>query len=79
MSHYLVKIDDKEFDIELKYRSGKYYALLNGKEMEIASYQLDENQVVILIEGHSLEVDIHSNGYDNRKTVFLKGREITVD
>ncbi|NOY88568.1 MAG: acetyl-CoA carboxylase biotin carboxyl carrier protein subunit, partial [FCB group bacterium] len=29
--------------------------------------------------GHSLEVDIHSNGYDNRKTVFLKGREITVD
>jgi len=79
MSRYLVKIDDKEFDIELKYNSDKYYALLNGKEFKIDSYKLGENRAVLLIEGKSLEVDVHSNGYDNRKTVFLKGTEIAVD
>ena len=76
MARYLVNIDGKEFDIELEYRSGKYLAVINGKKVEIASYRLGENRSLLLIDDQAHEVDVRSNGYDNRKVVFMKGMEI---
>lgn len=76
MARYLVNIDGKEFDIELEYRSEKYFAVINGKKVEIASYRLGENRSLLLIDDHAHEVDVRSNGYDNRKVVFMKGMEI---
>ena len=76
MAHYLVNIDGKEFDIELEYRSEKYFAVINGKKVEIASYRLGENRSLLLIDDQAHEVDVRSNGYDNRKVVFMKGMEI---
>jgi len=76
MARYLVNIDGKEFDIELEYRSEKYFAVINGKNVEIASYRLGENRSLLLIDDQAHEVDVRSNGYDNRKVVFMKGMEI---
>ena len=76
MAHYLVNIDGKEFDIELEYRSEKYFAVINGKKIEIACYRLGENRSLLLIDDQAHEVDVRSNGYDNRKVVFMKGMEI---
>ncbi len=79
MPRYLVNIDDHEFDIELEYRSEKYYAKLGGVEKELQMFRLGESRAVMLIDGQSLEVDVRANGYDNRKTVFMRGREIPVE
>ena len=76
MARYLVNIDGKEFDIELEYRSEKYFAVINGKKVEIASYRLGESRSLLLIDDQAHEVDVRSNGYDNRKVVFMKGMEI---
>jgi len=79
MPRYMVTVSGKDFDIELKYRSEKYYATINGEEIEISSFILGESRSMLLIGGRSLEVDVRSNGYDSRKTVFMKGQEIAVD
>jgi biotin carboxyl carrier protein len=79
MAHYLVNIDGKEFDIELEYRSEKYFAVINGKKVEIASYRLGESRSLLLINDQAHEVDVRSNGYDNRKVVFMKGMEISAE
>ncbi len=79
MAHYLVNIDGKEFDIELEYRSEKYFAVVNGRKVEVASYRLGESRSLLLINDQAHEVDVRSNGYDNRKTVFMKGMEIPAE
>jgi biotin carboxyl carrier protein len=79
MPRYLVNVAGTEFDIELEYRSEKYYAVINGRRVEISSFQIGESRSIILIEGQSLEVDVRANGYDARKTVFIRGQEISVD
>lgn len=78
MTRYLVIIDDKEFDIELEYKSEKYTAVINGKEVVIESHLLGENRSIIFVDGKSLEVDVRSNGYDSTRTVFILGQEIPV-
>lgn len=79
MPRYMVKIAEREFDIELEYKSEKYYAVVDGQRLEISSFQLGESRSVLLIGGQALEVDVRANGYDARKTVFMKGHEISVD
>lgn len=79
MPRYLVKIDDTEYDIELTYRSEKYYAIINGREMEVNCTKLGESRSIMLIDDKSLEVDIRSNGYDQSKTAFILGQEIPVE
>ena len=79
MPRYMVNIAGKEFDIELEYRSEKYYAVIDGTEIEISSFRLGESRSILLIGGQALEVDVRANGYDARKTVFMKGQEIPVD
>ncbi|UCG61172.1 MAG: hypothetical protein JSV52_12710, partial [Candidatus Zixiibacteriota bacterium] len=79
MPRYMVNIAGKEFDIELEYRSEKYYAQINGSEIEISSFTIGESRSILIIGGQSLEVDVRANGYDARKTVFIRGQEIAVD
>lgn len=79
MPRYLVSVEGQEFDIELEYRSEKYYAQLDKKEVELCSYRLGESRSLLLVDGQSFEVDVRSNGYDNRKVVFMKGQEISVE
>ncbi len=79
LMRYSVKIDDKEFDIDIEYKSEKYYATINGKEVIIESHQLADSRSIMLLNNKSFEVDVRSNGYDNAKTVFVLGQEIPVE
>ena len=79
MPHYLVKVQEKEFDIQIEYRSEKYYATINGKEVIIDCNLLGVGRSIMLLDGQSLEVDIRSNGYDQSRTAFILGQEIPVE
>ena len=76
---YLVKIENKEFDIDITYKSEKYIALINGKEIIVESHTLGESQSIMFLNNKSFEVDVRSNGYDTSKTVFVLGQEIPVE
>ena len=76
---YLVKVEDTEFDVKLEYRSEKYYAVINGKEVEVSANKLGESRSIMLMNGLSFEVDVRSDGYDSSKTVFVLGQEIPVE
>lgn len=78
MRRYMVNVDGKDFDIEIEYRSEKYFLKCNGKEREIVASILGESRALVLINGESHEVDVRSNGYNTDKTVFMKGMEIPV-
>lgn len=79
MPRYLVKVADKDYDIEIEYRSEKYFAKVNGQDMEIDFHRLVDNEAVLLVNGQSLDVDINTNGYDTNQTVFMLGQEIPVE
>ena len=79
MPRYLVNVDGKEFDIQLEYCSEKYCGTVNGKKVEVESFHLGESRSLLLINGLSLEIDIRANGYDNKRTVFMIGRDIPVE
>jgi len=76
---YSVKIEDKEFDIDIEYKSEKYVATIDGEEVVIDSHKLGESRSIMLLNNNSFEVDVRSNGYDNSKTVFVLGQEIPVE
>ncbi|MBU8934596.1 MAG: acetyl-CoA carboxylase biotin carboxyl carrier protein subunit [candidate division Zixibacteria bacterium] len=78
MRRYMVSVDGKDFDIEIKYRSEKYYLTCNGRKIETVTNLLGESRALLLIDGESHEVDVRSNGYDTSRTVFMKGMEIPV-
>lgn len=79
MPRYMVNVAGKEYDIELEYRSEKYYANVNGESIEICSFAIGESRSIIIIDGQSLEVDVRANGYDATKMVFMRGQEIPVE
>ena len=79
MSRFLVTVESEEYDIRLEYRSEKYYATLNGREMEVSFHRLGESRALLLIDGASFEIDVRANGFDNRKSVFMKGMEIPTE
>lgn len=78
MARYLVEIEGREFEIELEKRSGRYRLVVNGRKRVVDCHLLGESRSMLLIDGRSLEVDVRSNGYDQSRTVFLKGMEIPV-
>lgn len=78
MARYHVVVDDREFDIELKYRSKKYEIVINGRTKQIESHRLGDSRSLLLIDNRTLEVDVRANGTGRVKTVFMKGLEIPV-
>jgi biotin carboxyl carrier protein len=76
MPRYHVAIDEQDFDIELEYHAEKFLARVNGKTCEIERARLGDSRSLLIIDGHAYEVDVHSNGSDGRRLVFLRGTEI---
>ena len=76
---YLVHVGETEFDIDIEYRSEKYYARINGKDVEISANKLGDSRSIMLMNGLSFEVDVRSDGYDAEKSVFVLGQEIPVE
>ncbi|MDF1545023.1 MAG: acetyl-CoA carboxylase biotin carboxyl carrier protein subunit [bacterium] len=76
MPRYLVTIDGSEYDIEIDYAATDLNVKVNGRAVRVIRSELQSSRSLLLIEGASLEVDVRSNGYDARRTVFTKGLEI---
>ena len=79
MARYLVKVDDKEFDISVEYRQKGHKISLNGKPVSVLSSELGGSRSELLIDHNSYEIDIRSDGHDNQRTVFMLGVEIPVE
>ena len=79
MSRYLVKIDNKEYDLHLEYRADGYEVSVDGAPVRVTNHRLGETRSVLLVENRSFEVDVRSNGLADSKTVFMLGVEIPVE
>jgi acetyl/propionyl-CoA carboxylase alpha subunit len=81
MPHYTVTIDDHEYDIVLEYSADRLKAVVNGKEKRVDVHKLQDTRSLILIDNHSFEVDVRTNGKgtaSGERIVFMRGREIRV-
>jgi len=78
MPRYHVVVDDREFDVKLKYHSEKYEIVINGRTLSVESHRLGESRSLLLIDNQTLEVDVRANGAGRDKTVFMNGIEIPV-
>lgn len=79
MAHYLVNVDGREFDIEVEYRQHGYEVKVNGRATVVQGYVLGETRRQLLIDSHSHEVDVRSNGVGSQRSVFMHGREIPLE
>ena len=79
MPRYHVNVDGTAFDIEVEYRSERYFARVNGREVEVHAHQLVDTRYLMLVGNSSYEVDVRSNGYDSSRMVFMLGKEIPVE
>ncbi len=76
MPRYSVEIDNQEFDIQLEYRSEKFFATVNGHAFEVQHQWLGESRALLFIGHESLEVDVRSIGGNGERSIFMKGIEI---
>lgn len=79
MRRYLVTINEKEFTIDIDYRSERYFATINGKPVEIDLTILGESRSLMIADNHAWEVDVQSSGYDTQRVAFMRGMEIPVE
>lgn len=76
MPRYQVTAGGKEFDVELEYRSDKYFITVNGRRVEVVSHKLGETRSLLFIDNQSYEVDIRTAAENGGKNVFMMGLEI---
>jgi biotin carboxyl carrier protein len=76
MPRYHVEIDNHEFDINLEYRSERFYATVNGRAFEVQHQWLGESRALLFIGDESLEVDVHATTGNGERMIFMKGIEI---
>lgn len=79
MPRYTVTVNGREFDIALDFQADSLDAIVNGRKKRVVVHKLQDTRSLILIDNHSLEVDVRSNGAaSGERIVFLRGREILV-
>ena len=79
MPRYLVKVEGREFDVELEYRADGYGVTVDGSPVRVSSHELNDTRSVLLVNDRSFEVDVRSNGNDEGRVVFMLGTEITAE
>lgn len=79
MPRYLVKVEGREFDVELEYRADGYGVIVDGLPVRITSHELNDTRSVLLVDDRSYEVDVRSNGHDEGRIVFMLGVEIAAE
>ena len=79
MPRYLVKVEGREFDVELEYRADGYGVTVDGSPVRITNHELNDTRSVLLVNDRSYEVDVRSNGHDEGRIVFMLGTEITAE
>lgn len=79
MAHYLVRASGKEFDVKIDGAAADYSVIVNGKKKLVRSESLGGSRMLLIIDNRPNEVDIRSDGYENRRLVFVKGTEIEIE
>lgn len=79
MPRYLVKVEGREFDVELEYRADGYGVTVDGTPVRITSHDLNDTRSVLLVNDRSYEVDVRSNDHDEGRVVFMLGVEIAAE
>jgi len=79
MAHYLVNVDGREYEVEIEYRQEGYRLMINGESRSVQNHILGQTRRMMLIDGDAHEIDVRSHGYENRKTIFMHGKEIPVE
>lgn len=76
MARYTVSVQDKEYDVTVEYRSGRFTVTLDGQELSVDHKALAGSRALMLVDHQSHEVDVRYNGSDTERIVFLSGTEI---
>ncbi len=76
MPRYQVIVGEREFDIVLTPRQGRFSVTVDGESFEVVSQQLGESRALLLVNNEAHEVDIHPNGNRGERLVFLHGVEV---
>ena len=71
MSHYLVNVNGKKFDIVVEKSGDSFRAVVNGREHTVQSASSGRSNSVMIVDGNSHEISINSNGYDNDRLVTV--------
>ncbi len=79
MPHYLARASGKEFDVKIDSLGDEFSVTVNGKSKSVIAQWLGGSRMLLLIDNHPHEIDIRSDGYDNRRLAFVKGTEIEVE
>jgi hypothetical protein len=77
-AHYTVTIDNHEYDIVLDYHADHLAARVNDRSRHVQVHALQDTRALLLIDGESHEVDIHSIGPSGETVIFMQGMEIPV-
>ena len=75
MPRYSVKIDEREFDINLDFSSDETSATVNGRKVLIESHRLTSTRTLLSVNNKKHEVEIEPNGNGTR-LVFLNGFDL---
>lgn len=79
MAHYLVKSNDREFDIVVEKCGNAFRAVVNGKEKSVEFSSSGKSQAVMIVDGCSHEITVNSNGYDNNRLVTVGSVEVELE
>lgn len=79
MPRYLVKIEGREYDVEVQYRADGYDVTVDGSPVSVTTHELNGTRSVLLVDDRSYEVDVRSNGHDEGRIVFMLGVEIAAE
>jgi len=79
MAHYLVKVSRKEFDVKVELSGESYSVIINGQNKSVVVESLGGSRMLLITDNHPAEIDIRSDGYDNRRQVLIKGTEIEAE
>ena len=77
--HYLVTIDEQEFDIMVEYQGDRYRVTVNGNEHTVQRFDMESVHSLMLLDNCSYEAYVRSNGELGKRSVFMLGREIDVE
>jgi biotin carboxyl carrier protein len=78
MTRYTVTIEDREYDIELEYHADHLAVRVDGNPRQVQVHALQDTRALLLVDGESHEVDIHSVGPTGDTVIFMQGMEIPV-
>ncbi len=71
---YIVKVDGKEFKVDLQQDGTEYKVFLDGKEVKVTVAREDGSQLMLIVENRPFNVDMESDG-----RIFVNDEEYSIE